>query len=70
MPGGSLAAQASCMELTTVLYREAEMAYRTSYLTEQLQRSGARKHRADGSAATARSRRIHLRWHPHHASAA
>lgn len=66
MPGPSLGAQANGMEMTTAMYREAEMAYRTSYLSEQLQRSAARKRRRDG---TAQSKHAHLRWYPHRSTA-
>jgi hypothetical protein len=51
----------------SVMYRQAEMAYRTSYLTEQLQRPGARAHH--GGTANHR-RRIHLPWRSHSGSTA
>ena len=43
------------------------MAYRTSYLTAQLQRPGARAHH---TGAGAHRRRIHLPWRSHSAPAA
>jgi hypothetical protein len=55
------------METNSVMYRQAEMAYRTSYLTEQLQRPGARAHH--GRSANHR-RRIHLPWRSHSDSTA
>ena len=58
MPGSSSAEQSRGMEPTNLIYRQAEMAYRTSYLTEQLTRPGARAHHAQPRSHR-RSARLH-----------
>jgi len=50
------------MEPTNILYQEAAMAYRKTYLTEQVQRPGARARR---TGAGTHRRRLHLRWPLH-----
>jgi hypothetical protein len=53
------------MEPNGIMYRQAETAYRTTYLTQQFQRHSLRARVEDGAR---HRRKSHLRWWPHHSN--
>ena len=65
MQRGPLAAQAVVMQPMSTMESQAEMAYRTSYLTQQYHRPGARARHHHSAAAATRGRILtRIRWRP------